>query len=93
MRITLSPEQQELQQSFRALFEKQCPTSLVRELQDPTSDGFPDVLWGALVSAGLFGLPFPTEITFHLDFHPLDRDVLFCRFTVDIIAVTGSQGK
>lgn len=61
MRLVLTAEQRELRAVFAELFARQCPTSLVRDLKRPESDGFPPQLWTALAAAGALGLPFGQE--------------------------------
>jgi alkylation response protein AidB-like acyl-CoA dehydrogenase len=62
MKLALTEDQKELQRTFRALLEKECPPTVVRELQSPNSDGMPKQLWAALADTGLFGLAFPSEL-------------------------------
>ena len=49
-------EQKTLQRAARALFAKECPPSLVRELQAPDSGGMPAELWKGLADMGIFGM-------------------------------------
>jgi alkylation response protein AidB-like acyl-CoA dehydrogenase len=58
MDLTHSAEQLELGAVARSLFTRECPTSLVRQLREPGSDGLAPTLWQALASAGIFGIPF-----------------------------------
>jgi hypothetical protein len=58
MDLTHSAEQLELGAVARSLFTRECPTSLVRRLREPGSDGLAPTLWQALENAGIFGIPF-----------------------------------
>jgi alkylation response protein AidB-like acyl-CoA dehydrogenase len=62
MKLALTEDQRELQRTFRTLMEKECPPALVRDLQNPNSDGMPKKLWAALADTGLFGLAFPSGL-------------------------------
>ena len=62
MNLTLTDEQKTLQRTARALFAKECPPSLVRELQAPDSGGMPAELWKGLADMGIFGMAFPPEL-------------------------------
>lgn len=62
MRVLLTDEQVELQQAARQLFEKGCPTSLVRDLQADDTEMNPTDLWATLQRFGLFGLAFPEAL-------------------------------
>jgi alkylation response protein AidB-like acyl-CoA dehydrogenase len=61
MRIVNTPEQRELQRTFRDLLADRCPPGLVRSLKQPDSDGFPAGLWEALRAFGVFGLAVDKE--------------------------------
>jgi alkylation response protein AidB-like acyl-CoA dehydrogenase len=56
MDLTPSTEQLELGHVLRDLFTRACPTTLVREMHDSGSDGFPKGLWDALATTGVFGI-------------------------------------
>src|ERR1700761_1441427 len=56
MELVLSSEQSGFVSSLRDLFADVCPPSLVRQIKDPDSGGFPPKLWEALVGVGAFGL-------------------------------------
>ena len=60
MRLIPSPEQSELRSVLRSVFDKECPTGLVRrwKIRDNTENtpAFPDALWGALSDLGVFGM-------------------------------------
>jgi len=58
MDLTPSSEQVELAGVLRDLFARDCPTTLVRELHDGGSDGFPKSLWDSLTATGVFGIAF-----------------------------------
>jgi alkylation response protein AidB-like acyl-CoA dehydrogenase len=61
MRIVNTPEQRELQHTFRQLLTDCCSPGLVRSLKQPDSGGFPARLWEALRSVGVFGLAVDQE--------------------------------
>ena len=56
MQLVLSSEQSGFVSSLRDLFADACPPSLVRQIKEPDSDGFPPKLWDALAGVGAFGL-------------------------------------
>ena len=56
MKLVLTSEQSEFVSSLRDLFADVCPPTLVRQMKEPDSDGFPPKLWEALVGVGAFGL-------------------------------------
>jgi alkylation response protein AidB-like acyl-CoA dehydrogenase len=60
MRVALSDDEKELARSFRQTLEKECPPSLVRELQS-TGEAKAERLWRILGDIGVFGLALPTE--------------------------------
>jgi alkylation response protein AidB-like acyl-CoA dehydrogenase len=62
MDLTPTAEQTELQGVLRGLFSRECPTTLVREMREPQSDGFPKALWEALATTGIFGMSFPAAV-------------------------------
>lgn len=59
MKTTLSEEQKELVRSVGALFARECPPSLVRQLQNSETLGKPSILWDHLTKFGAFGLTIP----------------------------------
>lgn len=62
MDLSLTPEQEAFQASFRRLFTRQCPPSLVRDFQEePDLDRISE-LWRSLAEIGLFGLGLPEEL-------------------------------
>lgn len=62
MKISFSDEQKEFASSIRRLFARECPPTLVRQLQDPNADARPHRLWDRLAQSGVFGLALPTEL-------------------------------
>ena len=56
MKLVPTDDQRDLSAMLRTVLAKECPTSLVRELKRPESDGVPRGLWDALNTAGVFGL-------------------------------------
>lgn len=61
MKLVANQDQIDLQTMVSAVLAKQCPTSLVRELAEPTSDGNPDKLMAALAEVGVLGLAVADE--------------------------------
>ena len=61
MDLSLNAEQEALQESFRRLFSKECPTSLVRDLQANPDGDHISSLWSSLAEVGLFGLALPED--------------------------------
>ncbi|NMM83010.1 hypothetical protein B2J88_01265 [Rhodococcus sp. SRB_17] len=61
MKLVATQDQLDLQAMVSAVLAKQCPTSLVRELAGPTSDGIPDKLMAALAEVGVLGLAIDEE--------------------------------
>lgn len=61
MAISTIEEREALRETLQELFEKECPTELVRELRKVESSGFPEALWKHLASVGVFGLAIPEE--------------------------------
>jgi len=61
MKLVPTQDQQDLQTTLRRVLARQCPTTLVRDLQDAGSDGFVPALWAALADVGVFGLAFGEE--------------------------------
>ncbi len=61
MRVALSDEEGELQQSLRQMLAKECSTRLVRDLQQ-TGEPMSSKLWSALVQMGVFGLALPESL-------------------------------
>lgn len=62
MKLLLTESQIELQRSMNKLFTKECPPTLVRQLQAPDSTVQPERLWKALTEAGVFGLSLPEDV-------------------------------
>ncbi|NEV01383.1 acyl-CoA dehydrogenase family protein [Bradyrhizobium uaiense] len=62
MKVLLSDEQKEFASSIRRLFDRECPPSLVRQLQDPSADPKPRRLWDRLAQSGVFGLALPNDV-------------------------------
>ncbi|WP_128931979.1 acyl-CoA dehydrogenase family protein [Bradyrhizobium zhanjiangense] len=62
MKCSLSDEQKQFADSIRSLFARECPPSLVRQLQNPNIDAKPARLWDRLTQIGVFGLALPTEL-------------------------------
>jgi alkylation response protein AidB-like acyl-CoA dehydrogenase len=56
MELVLTSEQEGFVSSLRDLFADGCPPTLVRQMKEPDSDGFPPKLWEALTGVGAFGL-------------------------------------
>jgi alkylation response protein AidB-like acyl-CoA dehydrogenase len=56
MRLVATSEQLALQEMLRRLLEKNCPTSLVRELKAPGRESAAIGLWTALRDAGVLGM-------------------------------------
>jgi len=59
MNFGLSAEQQTLRQSASEFLQRECPITLVRELQDPRSSGHSPGLWRQMAALGWLGLVFP----------------------------------
>lgn len=62
MDLSLTAEQEALQESFRRLFAKECPPSLVREQQSNPDGDQLSALWRSLTDVGLFGLGLPEDV-------------------------------
>lgn len=61
MNLSLTPEQEGTQESFRRLFVRHCPPSLVRQYKiEPQSSTIAE-LWRNMSSTGLLGLGLPEE--------------------------------
>ncbi|MBR1164792.1 acyl-CoA dehydrogenase family protein [Bradyrhizobium elkanii] len=71
MKLSLTEEQREIVRSIRNLFARECPPSLVRQLQDPATDPRPGNLWDCLTKAGVFGLAFSADLDGHNTFFNL----------------------
>jgi alkylation response protein AidB-like acyl-CoA dehydrogenase len=61
MKLTLTDDQVNVQESFRGLFAGECPTSLVRRFQADPDPAVLQGLWTSLVKTGFFGLGVPEE--------------------------------
>ena len=61
MDLSLTDSQQRLKDSARELFEVECPTSLVRAMEQDDR-GYPADLWERISGLGWSGLPFPREL-------------------------------
>jgi alkylation response protein AidB-like acyl-CoA dehydrogenase len=61
MKLALDDEQTALQETLRHLLEKECPTSLVREMKQ-SATAMPSTLWRALAEFGVFGLGLPAAL-------------------------------
>ncbi|HEX4979888.1 MAG TPA: acyl-CoA dehydrogenase family protein [Acidimicrobiales bacterium] len=59
MDLQPSEEERLLAESARKVFERDCPTTLVRELREDTSAGHSDELWSKIASQGWLGLGLP----------------------------------
>ncbi len=60
MDLSLTEEQQAIKDSARQFFEAECPTSLVRAMEQDDR-GYPADLWERISGLGWSGLPFPEE--------------------------------
>ena len=60
MDFGLSEEQEMLKAMARDFLEKECPVSLVREMEEDEK-GYPPDLWHKMAELGWLGLPFPEE--------------------------------
>ena len=60
MDFSLSEEQEMLKAAGRDFLEKECPLSLIREMEEDET-GYPPDLWHKIAGLGWLGLPFPTE--------------------------------
>ncbi len=61
MRMTLTEEQEMLQNSVRKFFEKEVPTELVRKLQTHDSTGHSEELWKKMSHAGWLAIAIPEK--------------------------------
>ena len=61
MDLSLTEYQQTLKDTARELFGVECPTSLVRAMEQDDR-GYPADLWERMAGLGWFGLPFPEEL-------------------------------
>ena len=60
MDLSLTDEQQDIKDSARQFFERECPTTLVRAMEgDPR--GYTTDLWEGMAGLGWMGLPFPSQ--------------------------------
>lgn len=60
MDFGLNEEQQMLKETARRFLEKECPKTLVRELQE-TPEAYTPALWRHIAELGWLGLPFPEK--------------------------------
>lgn len=60
MDFSLSEEQQMLRSTSRGFLERECPMSLVREMEEDER-GYPPELWSKMAELGWLGLVFPEE--------------------------------
>jgi alkylation response protein AidB-like acyl-CoA dehydrogenase len=60
MDLDLTEDQKMLRTMVRDLLEKECPKSLVREMEEDKK-GHPVGLWSQMAELGLLGLPFPEK--------------------------------
>jgi alkylation response protein AidB-like acyl-CoA dehydrogenase len=60
MDFLLSEMQKMLRSEARSFFEKECPSKLVREMEEDER-GYPEDLWKKMVDSGWTALPFPDE--------------------------------
>ncbi len=60
MDFSLSEEQEMLKTAARDFLEKECPTTLVRQMEEDEK-GYPPDLWQKMADLGWLGLPFPAE--------------------------------
>ena len=61
MDLSLTESQQKLKDTAREVFEVECPTSLVRAMEQDDR-GYPADLWERISGLGWSGLPFPEEL-------------------------------
>ena len=61
MDLSLTESQQKLKDTAREVFEVECPTSLVRAMEQDDR-GYPADLWERISGFGWSGLPFPEEL-------------------------------
>ena len=59
--LSLTDKQQAIKDSARQFFEAECPTTLVRAMEQDDR-GYPADLWERISSLGWSGLPFPEEL-------------------------------
>ena len=60
MDLSLSESQEMLRRTAREFLESNCPTTLVRELED-SAEGYSPELWRQMAELGWLGLPLPVE--------------------------------
>ena len=61
MDLSLTDEQQAIKDSARQFFEAECPTTLVRAMEQDDR-GYPSDLWERISGLGWPGLPFPEDL-------------------------------
>jgi len=60
MDLALTEAQEMLRSSARDFLERECPTSLVRAMEQDDR-GYPPQLWEQIAGLGWMGVPFPAE--------------------------------
>ena len=60
MNLDFTEEQQMLKKAARDFLQKECPKTLVREMEK-SETGYPEELWGKITELGWMGLAFPAE--------------------------------
>jgi 3-oxocholest-4-en-26-oyl-CoA dehydrogenase beta subunit len=60
MDFSLSHDEQLIRDSAREFLEKECPSDLVREMEEDVR-GYPPALWGKMADLGWLGLVFPEK--------------------------------
>ena len=60
MDLSLTDEQQAIKDSARQFFERECPTTLVRAMENDAR-GYTTDLWEGMAGLGWMGLPFPSN--------------------------------
>ena len=61
MDLDLTEDQKMLRTMVPDLLVKECPKSLVREMEEDKQGGHPAQLWSQMAELGLIGLPFPEK--------------------------------
>lgn len=93
--LTLTEEQELIGRTANEFFEKNCPSSLVREYEATASD-YPSELWTKMAELGWLGMPFPEACgglgLGTLDMYPLlvemGRHLVPCPY-LDTVALAG----
>ena len=60
MELSLNEEQKMIKDAAREFLKKECPSDLVREMEEDEK-GYPPGLWRKIAELGWLGLIFPTE--------------------------------